>query len=268
MEFNSAPLLDGGKPVGVVGIGRDITERLQAEERLNQVRRQRDLHVRQIAGGLAHEVYNSLYPVVVSLHKLRSALPGAPADDEARSKRLLDLSEKAVGRALALTELVNIYARLDHPVKGSRVDIAAVVHEVFDQSAQRLRDEGVEYELKTEEGWTVDCHREQLYSLFNNLLVNSIDALSGRSTRRIRVEFNRDGGSKRVVFSDTGRGIPPEILPRVFDPFFTTKPRSGTGMGLAVVERVLEICGARAEVKSTVDIGTSIVIFLEEAGTM
>jgi len=268
IEINSSPLREGSKLIGAVGIGRDITERQQAEAWLEQARQQRYQHIRQIAGGLAHEVYNSLYPVTASLHKLKERLAGKSSEEDERNERLLELSDKAVGRALALTELVNIYARLDRPSKGNLTQIVPVIMEVFEQNRPRLEKLGVEISLDLQQGLQVDCHREQIYSIFNNLLINSVDALKDRPERKISVEVRTDRAGKQVIFSDTGRGIPPEILSRIFDPFFTTKPRTGTGMGLAIVQRILEICGGRIEVKSSVDIGTTFVIFFDEAGTM
>lgn len=268
VEINCSPLLEGGKPVGVVAIARDMTERQLTEKRLEQARRQRYQHIRQIAGGLAHEVYNSLYPVTASLHKLKTWLAESPPDKTEREKRLLDLSQKAVGRALALTELVNVYARLDEPASNNLTPVAHVIEEVFEENRRRLGKQGVKVALDLDAASTMSCHREHIYSVVNNLLMNAMDALTDRPVKLISVEFKADHNGRQLIFSDTGHGIAPDILPRIFDPFFTTRPRAGTGMGLALVQRVVEICGGHIAVKSAVGNGTTFTIFFPEVGTM
>ena len=94
-----------------------------------------------------------------------------------------------------------------------------------------------------------------------NILVNASQAIEGQGEIRIRT-WEQDG-TVRIAFSDNGKGIPPEILPKVFDPGFTTKKAGlGTGLGLSICYRIIQDHGGRIEVESEVGRGTTFTIIL------
>jgi signal transduction histidine kinase len=109
--------------------------------------------------------------------------------------------------------------------------------------------------------------------VFLNLLVNSAQAFPETAPARneVRLVTSVDAeGQIAVEISDTGTGIPEEILPRIFDPFFTTKPLGvGTGLGLSICHSLIHSVGGRIEVSSRVGVGTRFLIllpsFVEEA---
>jgi signal transduction histidine kinase len=105
--------------------------------------------------------------------------------------------------------------------------------------------------------------RNQIQRAFLNLWQNALQAMedtSGRA-RVLRVRTWRDGHFVKVAFSDTGPGIPPTVLPHVFTPFFTTKPR-GTGLGLAVVKKIIDDHQGTITVRTEQTPGTSFVVSL------
>jgi two-component system, NtrC family, sensor kinase len=107
----------------------------------------------------------------------------------------------------------------------------------------------------------VRCLASQLNQVFMNLLVNAAQAIEKYGTITIRTGHANDW--VWVEISDTGSGIPPEILNRIFDPFFTTKPiGSGTGLGLSLSYGIVNKHGGRIEVKSEVNKGTSFTVHL------
>jgi two-component system NtrC family sensor kinase len=107
----------------------------------------------------------------------------------------------------------------------------------------------------------VECIQSQLNQVFLNLLVNSAQAIQGRGTITIRT--CREGDQACLIFSDSGRGIPPDVLPRIFDPFFTTKAvGSGTGLGLSLAYGIVQKHKGSIEVVSEVDKGTTFTIRL------
>jgi PAS domain S-box-containing protein len=105
------------------------------------------------------------------------------------------------------------------------------------------------------------CLPSQLDQVFMNLLINAAQAIEVRGTITIRT--GQEGDSVWVSVSDTGKGIPPEIIPRLFDPFFTTKPvGKGTGLGLSVSYNIVEKHGGKIEVQSEVGKGTTFRVWL------
>jgi signal transduction histidine kinase len=118
-------------------------------------------------------------------------------------------------------------------------------------------------DVPTDMAWS--CSGEHAFSVCNNLVMNAIDALSEIDRRRtLSIRAVRDDGGIRLAVRDNGLGIPTENLSRIFDAFFSTKPRTGSGLGLAVVKRVLELYGGDITVRSRLDSGTEFVIFCPE----
>lgn len=100
------------------------------------------------------------------------------------------------------------------------------------------------------------CNAQQLGQVFMNLLVNAAQAIPTRGT--ITVETRAEKGNIVVRISDTGQGIPPEIMQKIFEPFFTTKePGKGTGLGLSITRDIIEKHKGTIQVESTVGKGTA-----------
>jgi two-component system NtrC family sensor kinase len=107
----------------------------------------------------------------------------------------------------------------------------------------------------------IECRPSQINQVFMNLLVNAAQAIPQKG--RITLKSGCSGDQVWVSVSDTGSGIPPEIMARIFDPFFTTKPvGKGTGLGLSVSYGIIEKHGGRIEVASQPGAGTTFTIWL------
>jgi signal transduction histidine kinase len=99
---------------------------------------------------------------------------------------------------------------------------------------------------------------DQLVQVFVNLLLNAADAVSADGRITIETRYDREGERVMILFSDNGRGIPPEALPKVFDPFYTTKDTgNGTGLGLSICRSIIEGMRGKIEVESEVGKGTT-----------
>ena len=107
----------------------------------------------------------------------------------------------------------------------------------------------------------IECIPSQLNQVFMNLLVNAAQAISDHG--HITLRTRRDGDNIQIEISDTGSGIPPEIVNRIFDPFFTTKPiGTGTGLGLSITHGIIRKHGGRIEVESEQGKGTTFRLIL------
>ncbi|HSB48804.1 MAG TPA: ATP-binding protein [Burkholderiales bacterium] len=110
---------------------------------------------------------------------------------------------------------------------------------------------------------SITCSPSQINQVFLNLVNNAAQAL-GPGPGEIRITTRREGaGAVAVEVADNGKGIPPEVLPKVFDPFFTTKEvGKGTGLGLSIVYKIVEQHGGKISVDSTVGVGTRFTVVL------
>ena len=110
-------------------------------------------------------------------------------------------------------------------------------------------------------GTSVECIPSQLNQVFMNLLVNATQAIDEHGVITIRTR--QDGDNACLEISDTGSGIPQEIINRIFDPFFTTKPvGTGTGLGLSITHGIIRKHNGRIEVSSEMGKGTTFRIVL------
>jgi signal transduction histidine kinase len=229
---------------------------------LEQAYEEQSRQLRQVAGGLAHDIYNDLYPVSAAVHKLRQHLDRPDDPNHERNLRLLQLMDEAVRRAIDLTEAVSHYSKLQSDRTSSIARIRKVLDQVLEHHQDRLNLLGVETVVEVPDVLEVTCSERNLNSLLTNILLNALDAMAGTRQPSLSIKARPTNGKIEIVFGDNGSGIAPHVLPRVFDPFLSTKPNTGTGLGLAIVKRVVDICGGEIRINSAVDIGTTFHILL------
>lgn len=236
---------EGGKPESVLAIHSDITQRKRLESQF--LRAQRMESIGAMAGGIAHNLNNVLAPIVMSVDVL-----GASEEDPER-RELLGLIEKSAKRGAEMIRQVLSFAQ---GVDGrrSRVnlteliqDLAAIARETFPKN--------IRIELRVGDGlWDVEGDATQIHQVLLNFCVNSRDAMPRGGVISITAEnFEIDaqyaamnlearvGPHLKIEVSDTGCGIPPEIIDKIFDPFFTTKEQGkGTGLGLSTSMAIIK----------------------------
>jgi signal transduction histidine kinase len=203
-----------------------------------------------IAGGFAHEIRNALFPADGVLTKLRRAVSKRGIDDEQRN-RYYEHAQRAVQRAIDITRTISSYTKLDTETQGEGLSLRTVVDEVIEANRLRLEAGRIGVKREIDANAMVSGVRQQLEIVFNNLLLNSIDAVADRPDPSIVVRGANNGRLVNIDWSDNGVGIPPENLSRVFEPFFSTKPPDGTGLGLAVVKRIVDLHNGTIRVDST-----------------
>jgi PAS domain S-box-containing protein len=261
-EINSTAVVKDGRVIGTQSIVRDISLRRRAEEMLKEAYDEQSRQLRQVAGGLAHDVYNDLFPVAASIHKLKKRMAESDMPEDHRNSKLLNLMDKAVRRAIDLTESVNLYSKLDRSQIEAGTNLASAIDDVVDQNRDLVSDLDIALEILVPESIDVSCPRIQVFHLINNLLLNAVDAVRESETKTIRLSATSDSDRVRIEIEDSGHGIQPEMLSRVFEPFFSTRPKTGTGLGLAIVQRVVDLSGGKIEVESSLDKGTLFTIIL------
>jgi two-component system NtrC family sensor kinase len=222
----------------------------------------------ELVAGIAHEINNPLAFVMSHLETVRRSLAQveeeltAPLSETARHswQRASDrLRETGPGleRIAELVLKLRTFSRLD---EGERkcVSMRECVESVLTILGHRLR-EGVTVETRYGEPDEVDCFPGLLNQALLNLVANSIEAMGGRGTLRIRV--GAEGEQYCVVVEDTGPGIPAHLRERVVEPFFTTKPvGEGTGLGLSITYSIAQKHGGTLELRDAVGGGSSVAI--------
>lgn len=227
---------------------KDAQEKLIAAEKYKQAR--------DIAGGFAHEIRNALFPARSSLKQLRSLSRTSRLDNEQVEKYAKN-TDRAVARAVDITKLISQYTRLDSEYIPEPVNLSRLVNELIEAYEVSLRDNGIKLEFSgAAETIRVSSNHKQLYLVLNNLMLNSFDSLTNRTNRVIFILIKEDKDFVTLSFQDSGCGISPDNLKRIFDTFYSTKPDKGTGLGLALAKKIVEMYEGSISVSSELDKGT------------
>lgn len=216
----------------------------------------------ELAATVAHEVNNPLDGLQNCTRILRR-----DANRSEQAGRLLDLMDSGLYRIEMIVRRLLSFAR-DETMNLVPTRLADVVGDALLFLQPRLDKHGISL---VQEGFDrpvfAVADRTQMAQVVINLLLNAVDstAAGGRITIRIAEPADADREA-RLVVEDNGGGIAPEHLPRIFEPFFSTKgPNGGTGLGLAVVKKIVEAHHGRIEVVSRLGEGTRFEIRLPAA---
>lgn len=242
LGFSYSPLRnDEGREIGTIVIFQDLSALRDMEMRLK--REERLAAVGRLAAGIAHEIRNPLGAISGSIEMLRSS--AAPSTDDAR---LMEIILRETDR---LDGLIGEFLDYVKPLRRNPSDVD--LHSVLEETAEAIgatelgRD--VTFVLPPEGSvGTVRGDRDHLKQVVWNLFLNAAQAMGGKGTVAARVD-PRSEDPLVLEFADDGPGIPAESMSRMFEPFFTTKER-GTGLGLAMVHKIVEAHHGHIEVVS------------------
>lgn len=258
-----------GRLVGYAKITRDMTERRLMQEQLNQAQKMEA--VGQLTGGVAHDFNNLLTVILGNLDTVQRRVPA----DDMRSQRALEHAVRGAERAAALTHQLLAFARRQslNPKSTSVNQLVTVLLELI----HRTLPEGIAVQSRLSDVvGHVSVDPNQMESALLNLVVNARDAMSGKGTLTIEtlpVELDieqalrlgdlQPGPHAVISVSDTGVGMPGDVMGRAFDPFFTTKASGqGTGLGLSQVFGFVKQSGGTVKLQSEVGKGTTVSVYL------
>lgn len=261
---------DAGNLIGFINILRDATERRDAEEKLVQAREQLAISqkmeaIGKLTGGIAHD-FNNLLMIIGGSAQIFARLldPKLP--------RAIEAIQTAAKRGESLTRQLLTFSRHQH-LSPTVVDLNASIKNMRTMIESSLRG-NIVYNENTGDGVSpVKVDLAELELAIVNIAVNARDAMPNGGTFTLSVNavtVDLDMGDDRlgeaffaIAFSDTGIGIPPNLLSKMFDPFFTTKEvGKGTGLGLSQVYGFAHQAGGTVKADSKVGQGTTITVYL------
>ena len=261
MELSIAEQIENDKVVGIIGVGRDITERKLMEEEIQKAKRLDSLGV--LAGGIAHDFNNILTPILANISMARAF----GNFDDGIAEALTD-AEKACLRAKGLTQQLLTFSKGGGSVKKS----ASISRLLRDEVRFALSGSNVECKYAVPENlWRVEMDEGQVGQVIQNLIINADQAMPAGGTINIQAANVmvrpsdrlplKEGKYVRISISDQGIGIPEKHLPRIFDPFYSTKDK-GSGLGLSISHRIIERHHGTIQVESELGTGTTFHIYL------
>ena len=262
---------DDGELLGFAKITRDITERREAQQKLEEAREallqaQKMEAIGQLTGGIAHDFNNLLMAVLGSLELVRKRVP-----DDPKILKLIDNAVQGAERGAALTKRMLAFARRQE-LKQEAVDIPTLMRGMTDLLQRSLGSSvtiETRFPLVLPPVW---ADANQLEMALLNLAVNARDAMPDGGLIIISAHEEENdgaaalGGFVRICVSDTGVGMDEATLQRATEPFFTTKePGKGTGLGLSMVHGLAQQSGGRFVLKSREGEGSTAELWLPVA---
>lgn len=258
---------DTGRPVRLFGMVQDITERTHSEEGLRQ--QGRLAVVGQMAAGIAHDFNNILAVIMLYTQMLQLT-----SQNENEKRHLATIYQQSVHAANLVEQILDFSRRSS--MERIPLDIVPFVKEMV-KLWQRTLPEHIRIEMICEsQSLTVRADPARLQQALMNIVINARDAMPNGGLLRLELGALLPGPNSlppwpsppsgawlRLIVSDTGSGIPAEVMPHLFEPFFTTKPPGkGTGLGLSQVYGIVQQLEGQIQVESVVGEGTQFMIYL------
>jgi two-component system nitrogen regulation sensor histidine kinase NtrY len=218
----------------LIGQYNSMVRKLESSK-IQLVKLEREGAWREMARQVAHDIKNPLTTMKLSMQQLER-LSGNPEQAAAYLRKAITRLIEQIDSLAQIASEFSMFANLDIKTKNDVVinEVVESVHDLFSEQKQ------VELSLELpKDRFHILGDKNHLIRVFNNLVINAIQAIPSDRKGHIKVSLRREGNLFIIQISDNGGGIPPEIRDRVFEPNFTTKT-SGSGLGLAICKKIIE----------------------------
>jgi PAS domain S-box-containing protein len=273
-------------------ISKDITDLMEKEKKLNEtvkllqstrdqlIQKDKMAALGRMASSIAHEIRNPLEIIYMGVDYLENNLP----DDNPQIQESIEKILKAANRADNIIKNILSFAR-QSAYKITQIHLRPLLNNVLVFAEQTIQKNGVSVQRDYDNDLPeVAGDYNMLEHVFLNLINNAIDAMKDSNEKKLTIRaykqlitemgyktgyraddfFNIGDEMIIVEISDTGKGIPKEVMTKIFEPFFTTKPvNEGTGLGLSIAHMIMERLSGTIDVESRENKGTTFFIKLQ-----
>ncbi len=251
---SAVPFKNTDGNISVIEVISDITEKSQLEEELEKTK---ELAIMgEAVSHVAHDIRNPLSSIKVGAELLEESTN--LNEDEATYIKWI------TGGVVSLEGLVNEVLDFSRSRKliWTRINLINLINETVSETAEmaRKKTSGIKIEKELHEE-TIECWMDvvRFKSVLENLLANAVQAIEESGVIKVVCSLTNGGDTIMVKIVDDGQGIPEKDLEKIFEPFFTTKAK-GTGLGMSIIKKFVEMHGGKVSVKSRLGEGTEVTI--------
>ena len=249
-EVVAAAFADQDVPEGKILLARNVTAVRGLEK---EVARSRHLNaIGSLAAGVAHEIRNPLSSIKGFAVYFKQRFAGNPDDEETADIMIAETERlnRVIGQLIEFARPLTL--------KTEKTILSGLVMQSVKLIEAEARKNGVQVDARVPEDLpAVEIDPDKIKQVLLNILLNALAAMPDGG--RLSVGISQTQAGQEVLISDTGSGIEKNDLPRIYDPYFTSKP-AGTGLGLAVVQKIMEAHGAFLNIESQAGAGTKVTL--------
>ncbi len=259
-EMDVTLIKQENKPVELLSVIRDITERVERQR--NIIRSQKMASLSLLVSGIAHEFNNLLGTIHTWATFSRKNIA-----NQTMVSNTLNIIDKQVKRGRNIVQDLLLFSGNYQPAFRT-VKISLLMEKILAAKEEECQTRGISIQAFYHYRGLLECDPYQLEILFNNVLNNSFDALVGRKIKKVIIRIIGQDDKVRITIFDNGRGMTEKTANRIFEPFFSTKNKRGVGkgigVGLAICYGIVENHGGQITVESELRVGTTFFITLNK----
>ncbi|WP_353684222.1 response regulator [Thermodesulfovibrio sp. 3907-1M] len=236
---------------------RSLLARKETSEKA--IEEKRTEAVRKLIDSLSHEIRNPIVSIAGFAKKVYDSLP--PGDPN--KPYLMTILQESERLERLLKEILNL--KMIAIGFMENVDPKVATEEVLGELGREIEDKAIEVETDFRDVSNVYIDKEHLKIVLRNIIKNAIEAMEKSEKRLLRISLEQAGNEILIKISDTGKGIPKELIKRIFDPFFTSKIY-GPGLGLTVALTIIQYYRGFISVESEPGVGSTFIIRIPVKG--
>ena len=196
----------------------------------------------EMAGGVSHEINNPLTIIVGQIYTLKKLVKKSELEEKV-NKTILDVADKIKDNSTRITKIIKElrnFAKDGSHDPFEEISLRILLSDAIDLYSEKLKNYNFEVTIDCPTNIMVKVRKIEVQQAFANLVTNSFEYGKGEEKSWIKIEGSEVDGKAKVIFSDSGGGIDPQIKDKIFEPFFSTKLPHKTGLGLSIAQSIFE----------------------------
>jgi len=212
-----------------------------------------------VVGNMASSIIHDIKNPITSIKGLAEIIAMGNSENQGHAKVIL----KSVNRIMTMTEeLLDFSKGIEKSIQFDDVNYQDFFSEIFSSIEQSLSQSNIRFKFSIHAQGNFEINQDKIQRAIYNISGNAQDAMESGGTLSINVKESDDGNDVIILLSDTGKGMPEKIKDKLFEPFITYGKKNGTGLGMAITKKIIDVHNGSIEVESKEGKGTQFEIIL------